>query len=187
MSDTLKSFVADLEREGGIDHADFGLRPCSELGLKAREELGRFPESLSSLLISDFDGQDYGAFKTPLFGEFRLLPIADSLKHWQENHEEFGHQDSPSSDKRIQPGQGWRDLWYPFAWDGTMNRLLILDFDPSEKGTVGQVFLYDCHDTPGDWLAPSFPAFLSAYYQRLSDAQFERNGQSTFDCSVSAE
>jgi cell wall assembly regulator SMI1 len=171
----LEDYVAAVAKEVSIQ--DLSLRSAEKADADSRQKLlsiGFEPEQLLEVMQS-FDGQEHAICKTPLFGEYRLLSIAESLQFWRENNDEFGEQESGSANPRIRAGLAWRQLWLPFAWDSDFNTLLIADFDPSEQGEVGQVFLYDCRTTPGRWLAASFAAFLGWYHQQLQQSGWSRD------------
>ena len=170
---TLGEFTDLLLRNSGLEPNDLGLSHCrsgieADLGLMTAD-----PSVLFDLIYKHFDGQE-GPFN--IFCEFRLNSLQDSLEFFEDHRTEFAHQESGDCrDKRIEDGFLWRNGWFPFAWDDFDNRLLVMDFDPSGHGEVGQIFLYDCRQSLGDWIAPNLPSFLDALYTKLVTSKFDKN------------
>ena len=168
----LSQFVKHLVAAAGVESEELGLVPQNKSEVSARSEIAAagFITELFDTLYDSFNGQT-GSIN--LFGEFQLLSFDESMVQWEDNYSNFGSDESASCSSKIRSGLSWRKLWFPFAWDSIRNRLLILDFDPSPNGNFGQVFLYDCRQTPGRYLADSLGAFLMWYWSRLSESGYE--------------
>jgi cell wall assembly regulator SMI1 len=171
----LKNFAIQIENESDLKSTDLAL---------TTPDFSNFHERLESFLSIDssflfdviyrhFDGQK-GDFN--MLGEFRLNSLQESLGFYEDYRSEFAHQESNSCrDERIMDGFLWRSGWFPFAWDETDNRVLVMDFSPSTVGTLGQIFLYDCRQTLGDWIAPDLSSFLDTYYLKLVESEFAKD------------
>ncbi len=175
---TLDEFSNLLLTHSGRKASDFGLVPAvSELEAKQMlESIAAVDSSvLFDLLYQHFNGQE-GSFSVPIFGEFQLYSLQESIASFDDYHSEFAHQESDNCrDKRIKDGFLWRAGWFPFALDHIENRVLVMDFEPSSSGSQGQIFLYDCRQSLGDWVAPNLGAFLDSFYAKLAKSQFAKN------------
>ncbi len=173
MKSSLGEFVDLVKTKVAVDIGKFSIRPPGNDFADLRDAFGKagIPEETIHVLYSDIDGQDNGSMG--LLGEFRIMPSKESLSIWQELYDEIGEVEAIADDLKIKAGKRWRRGWFPFAWDVNFNSYLILDFDPSEFGTSGQVFHYPGSGPPEKVLADSFEAFLSWYQQRVVETNFE--------------
>ena len=173
---TLVEFSNLLQTNSDFDANDFGL--VAAVGnSEVNQMLESIPAADSSvlfdLLYQHFDGQKGNV---PIFGEFELYSLQTSIASFDDYHSEFAHQESDDCrDKRIKDGFLWRAGWFPFALDPMKNRVLVMDFEPSPSGIRGQIFLYDCRQSLGDWIAPDLETFLDSFYAKLVETQFAKD------------
>lgn len=146
-----------------------GILNCSNLEKQFEKEY--LPKQIASLLYSETLGQAHGAIG--IFGEFRLLQVEEALTMWRELNDEIGQCEAIVSDDRIKNRVAWRHLWFPFAWDADFNSFLVLDFEPTYSGSVGQVFHYPGSGPPEGVLASNFGQFLDRYLRLLEDSEYE--------------
>lgn len=167
----ISDFVERIETASGISRDAFELNGLNNADRSASDLNDEFVE----LLYGDFDGQSDSGLK--LFGEFRFLPLKFAQYYASDDvFGEFKTLKIECSDERLKDGFAWRDQWIPFAVDINFNNALILDFDPSEKGTIGQVFCIRHCDRPGEYLASSLSEFLDNRFERLIETNFEIEG-----------
>lgn len=167
----LQEYVRSVSGNPDCGDVDFGLNsPCQNM--EPLESLkGVDSRVLFDQIYQFFDGQENGSFH--VIGEFKLESLADCVSTAIEFYGDFGHQKSEDCrDERIKDGSYWRAGWYPFAFDECDNRSLVVDFDPTQHGTPGQIFLLDFRETLGDWLAPDLPTLLNGYHDRLIASKF---------------
>ena len=90
---------------------------------------------------------------------FSLMPMQDMKKikiyfcdhdeHMEETCDNF-----EKVDKRIKPYLS-NKKWFPFAQTKGMAMYLMLDYDPTDKGTMGQILCYVCEPRYVYYVAPT--------------------------------
>jgi cell wall assembly regulator SMI1 len=140
---------------------------------RAETKLGvRLPEAFRAS-VARHDGQDDDA--SPLIAWGPLLPLAGVVDAWSSwvDLQESGDFDGWMDDEWVRPDPAvrgdrwWRRGWIPFA--GADGDHLVLDMDPAESGTVGQVFAFSHETGPGRLAAPGFAEWLAVYAQELEE------------------
>ncbi len=172
MQSVLGKYVEEVKARIKFDIDKLVLRPPLDDLSELRDALGKagVVEDVADRLYSDFDGQDGGI---GIFGEFILLPSRKVLSFWKERYSQNNLIDIIVLDPKIKAGSGWRQGWIPFAWDVDSNSLLVLDYEPSDSGLAGQVFLFPGSDPPKEVLACSLEEFVAWYRGKLAQTNFE--------------
>ena len=166
----IKDFVDRIENASGISPDVFKLQKIGDF------ERGTFNhlDTVITLLYEDFDGQSSSGLN--LFGEFEFLSLQQAQKFWREECEVNSNAEVSTFDKRLKPGFAWREGWFPFAWDDCFHQMLILDFDPSNHGTVGQVAC-----VPSDhFIASNIVEFLEGQLVAMSATSFALDDDNFF-------
>ena len=178
---TVASFVESIERKGGIDRSRFGLRlspPSKDLvGFDSEHGNFAFGCEVVNLFYKDFDGQDAKTGELKLFGEFQFMGLKQAQQDWRDMFDACGRQEAgfyaaDFYDERVKDGIGWRKNWFPFGIDINSIRNLIIDFDPSLKGTPGQIFALGNSDQAPRFLATSFAEFLQMRLSEMEKSNF---------------
>ena len=165
----------NLDLNAGASEADFAeLEQTLGYALSAEfKELYR---------VADGEADIFGVFA----GEewLSIERVIDEYKVWQELYQEgsFQHEDGTDfgcqpEDAGIKPDFWWNPKWIPLSADGGGNGKMI-DLDPSEQGTAGQIIQMWHDDAAREKEANSLREFLENYVRDLEaglyvlDAEF---------------
>ena len=113
-------------------------------------ELYRYKDGSSypfELFYATYDEECQGSFQFLSLAEIRelkALPFFNENKLMEECDGFFSKKDIARLDNRIKPFIH-NKRWIPFAELPMSDLYLILDYDPTEKGTLGQIIIY-VHD-----------------------------------------
>lgn len=118
-------------------------------------------------------GNATGAFYGLIF--LSLDRVHNELKIWAEIVDSGMNEEMPEVGKSHVPEMIKEDyankLWIPFAYDWGGN-FLGLDFDPGERGTIGQVINFGRDEDEKYVLASSFSEFVDWYIVELESGNF---------------
>lgn len=127
-----------------------------------------FPADLVALYALA-DGQDRAPHAPQVFPQHRFLPVADALAVWG-GWRDLARQEGPegmadhAEHVTVRPGdparrEYWLPGWWPLAEDGGGNALVV-DTDPADGGTVGQIVVAGPDEDQRRVLAPGVTAYL---------------------------
>ncbi|MBW0116738.1 SMI1/KNR4 family protein, partial [Pseudonocardia abyssalis] len=150
-----------------------GLRPPADpagvAAAQARTGI-RFPADLAALYTLA-DGQGRTPEDPQVFPQYRFLPVADALVVWGgwddvRRHEGADGMADHAEHVTVRAGdpvrrEYWLPGWWPLAEDGGGN-VLVVDTDPAEGGTVGQIVVAGPDEDERRRLAPGVTEYLRA-------------------------
>lgn len=128
----------------------------------------RFPADLLALYALA-DGQGRSPRSPQVFPQYRFLPVADAAVVWG-GWDDLLRAEGPdgmadhAEHITVRPGdpvrkEYWLPGWWPLAEDGGGN-VLVVDTDPAEGGTTGQIVVAGPDEDQRRVLAPGVTAYL---------------------------
>ncbi len=134
----------------------------------------RHPEPASDFIhsISIQNGLTEGYFEGSwtLFSASEILIVTEEFENRETSTKSTALDRIVKADPAIK-AEWWNHNWVPIMYDSNGNYIL-LDLDPGEPGTVGQLVLFSEFDQARSLVADSWMAFLNRYVDQLEIGTF---------------
>jgi molybdopterin molybdotransferase len=128
----------------------------------------------SSLHIHDGQGGEAAS----LFGGWQLLSLKHILGEWQLMKRLFdeGKLNAPAKSPPTIKPVWWNTKWIPIAANN-LGDLICIDLDPTDKGIVGQIIMFQHMDEQRKLLSNGFEQWLKQYLNDFSSGKFVVSGE----------
>lgn len=103
-----------------------------------------------------------------------LLSVEDiksEWKIWKNLLDDGAFRDFKATSHEAIKADWWNEKWIPLTWDGAGNNI-CLDFDPTEKGSRGQIIEMWHDDDIRPLVANSFREWITEYVEALEGGEY---------------